>query len=226
MNNFYVYLDKRPDGTPFYVGKGTGRRARKLIRRNNPYHNNIVAKYGKENIIIEIVKDGMPESEAFDMEIYLISSLKESGFRLCNMSSGGEGPSNPSEETRRRMSIAQSKRTYPPEVRENMRRAQLGRKHPDEVKAKIGAGNKGKVLSEETKKKLHDANVGKIQSVDAREKNRQAQIGNKHALGNKFSKEVKIYLSSIRKGVPWSEARRLAQPKRYKKRGDIQNARC
>ena len=211
MNNFYVYLHKRPDGRTFYIGKGTGNRARKLLRKNNPHHHNIVSKYGKENILIEIFKDGLSEKEAFDLEVALISSFKQMGIRLCNMSSGGEGPSNPSEETRRRMSISQSKRTYDDAIREKMRLGQLGRKLPDEVKAKIGAGNRGKTVSESTKQKIREANIGKIQSLEAREKNRQAQMGNKRALGNKFSDEVRAYLSAKRKGKPWTENRRKAQ---------------
>ena len=140
MNHFCVYLHKRPDGSPFYVGKGTLYRAHRLLR-NNPHHRNIVTKYGTDNIIIEIVKDSLSESDAFSQEVALISELRTAGARLCNMTSGGEG-GIPSEETRLRMSEAQRKRApHPAAIIEKMRRAQLVRKHSEETKAKIRAGN-------------------------------------------------------------------------------------
>ena len=106
-----------------------------------------------------------------------------------------------------------------------MRRGQLGRKHSEGAKAKIGRAHRGKIVSEQTKEKLRIANLGKHQSLEAREKNRRAQIGNQRALGNKLNKEVRAYLSSIRKGVPWSDKRRQAYELRWGNSGDIQNAR-
>lgn len=210
MSAFCVYLHKRPDGSPFYVGKGTLERSRKVLRRNNPHHRNIVAKYGRDNIIIEIVATDLAESAAFALETETITSMRAAGERLCNLSDGGEGPSNPSAATRRRMSKAQRKREYTAEFAETMRRAQMGRKHTEETKKKIGEAHKGKMVSEETKRKLQEINLGKPQSPEAREKNRLAQFGNKHALGNKLSPATRELMSAARKGRPWSAKRREA----------------
>ncbi|MFZ2541952.1 MAG: hypothetical protein WAW75_09310, partial [Gallionella sp.] len=45
---FYAYIHCKPDGTPFYVGKGANGRIN-LMKRGG-WHQNIVDKYGAENI--------------------------------------------------------------------------------------------------------------------------------------------------------------------------------
>lgn len=61
---FYVYEHIRPDNnTCFYVGKGTGDRAYKSSR--NEHHDRIVKKYG---MIVKIIKDGLTEQEAYDLQ--------------------------------------------------------------------------------------------------------------------------------------------------------------
>lgn len=89
MKQFYVYIHKKPDGTPFYVGKGNARRVATL-HRDNKHHTNIVAKYGAENIIIEVTQC-ISEEQAFELEKIYIKQLKEDGYCLCNRTNGGEG---------------------------------------------------------------------------------------------------------------------------------------
>ena len=50
MNGIYAYIHCKPDGIPFYVGKGKYRRATYLGERNQ-HHKNIVNKYGPANIL-------------------------------------------------------------------------------------------------------------------------------------------------------------------------------
>lgn len=221
-NKFLVYVHKRPDGSPFYVGKGTLHRAKKILRVSK-YHRAVVDEFGRENIAFEILKSNLSEDEAFDFERQIIPQLKALGVDLCNRVDGGRSPTNPCEETRRMISEWHKGRPISAEVRENMRRGQLGRKHPEEVKLKIGAGNKGKFVSEETKEKLRLANVGKKLSEETKRKVGEASKGNHYALGNKFSPELKEYLSRKRKGVPWTESRRLAYDLRWgnKSAGDF-----
>lgn len=91
--HFCAYVHFKPDMTPFYVGKGSVKRAHDLKpKRRNDWHGRIVAKYGAENIIIET----MPcksEAEAFLRESLAIKALRITGVKLCNMTDGGEGAS-------------------------------------------------------------------------------------------------------------------------------------
>jgi len=101
---FYVYEHTRNDTNEiFYVGKGkegSGRASCKYGR--NQYWQNIVNKVGftVRKKIVEI-KD---EELSFLIEVERISQLRELGFKLCNLTDGGEGLSNPSAETRAKMS--------------------------------------------------------------------------------------------------------------------------
>lgn len=49
----YVYFHCLPDGTPFYVGKGVGKRS-ELMKRNY-LHAAIVRKHGKENVQVDVI---------------------------------------------------------------------------------------------------------------------------------------------------------------------------
>lgn len=108
MKQFYTYLHCKPDGTPFYVGKGNSDRAYRLDgSRKNQHHKNIVAKHGKENILVYIFPCES-EQQAFADEIKQIAQLRREGYELCNMTDGGEGLSGYicSDETKIKLSIA------------------------------------------------------------------------------------------------------------------------
>lgn len=78
---FYTYMWLREDGTPYYVGKGTGQRA---FRKGCPPHERIV------------VQDWPSEEDALHAERFLISFYgrkdKETGC-LINLTDGGDGTS-------------------------------------------------------------------------------------------------------------------------------------
>lgn len=88
MIEYYAYIHCRPDGSPFYVGKGTKRRAHWLKGRNN-HHQNIVNKYGIENISIGKIECSS-EKIALDLECGIIKCFNRMGIKLCNKTLGGE----------------------------------------------------------------------------------------------------------------------------------------
>jgi hypothetical protein len=81
---FYTYLWLREDGTPYYVGKGSGNRAYKDHR------------IGKAPLGRIVIYPADSEADAFESEIALIwyHGRKDLGLGcLRNFSNGGDGPS-------------------------------------------------------------------------------------------------------------------------------------
>lgn len=146
---FCVYLHCRPDGSPFYVGKGvSGRhRAFELKHNRNRYHQNIVAKYGKENIEVLVFRRDS-EQEALDTEIAWIKCLRDNGFKLTNMTDGGEGLSNPSDSVRQFLSKLHKGKKLSAEHKAKMSVSQKARY------SKVARENKSSKVSEETKEKM------------------------------------------------------------------------
>lgn len=90
---FCVYTHKKPNGDPFYIGKGLISRAYDFApSRRTEWHKNIVSKYGRTNILIEIVLCDS-EDHAFSVEKEKIKLARDLGFDLVNLTDGGEGRS-------------------------------------------------------------------------------------------------------------------------------------
>lgn len=83
-----TYAHYKPDGTMFYIGKGSVRRAYSRLGRNVVW-NRTVEKHG--GFKVEILGRWNTEQEAFDHEIFLIDTIKKMGIPLVNISSGGLG---------------------------------------------------------------------------------------------------------------------------------------
>jgi len=179
MSTIYgAYLHCRPDGTPFYVGKGTVTRMNRMCTRN-PYHTNITDKHGRGNILKGFMECST-EQIAFDLEMGIIKCLKRMGVRLANMSDGGEGPSGItawnkglkgvmptpwnkggaeySDAIRKKMSDSRKGRSYQDifgdkadEILEKRRTAMLGNNNP----------NANRDYTEADRKKMGDVNRGK-----------------------------------------------------------------
>lgn len=169
-----MYL--REDGTPYYVGKGRGKRVYSKARQ-------IPAPKEKSRIVF--FKQNLTEEEAFQHEIYLISlyGRKDNGTGILrNLTDGGEGASGvimseetkrkmseslkgrtPSEETRKKLSETAKGRIRSEETRKKLSEAMkgntwnIGRKHSEESRKKMSELAKGRIHTEETKKKMSDA---------------------------------------------------------------------
>jgi hypothetical protein len=109
---FYVYVLHRPNGEAFYVGKGIADRllhheaeARNTSRLTHKL--NVIRSLHRSGASIHYRFDGFfeDELEALARERYLIQAIGRHDLKLgplTNQTDGGEGTSNPSEESRQK----------------------------------------------------------------------------------------------------------------------------
>jgi hypothetical protein len=169
---FYTYAHINKDTNKiFYIGKGFENRYKSTDRRNSYWHN-IVSKH---DFNAEILAYWDTEKEALDHEMLLISCFKDMGYKLANMTDGGEGTSGYkhsletkikmskktlSEQTRKKIGLAHFGMKRSAEAKKNMSNAQksiLNRQRPpcsEETKQKISQKLKGRVMSEESRLKM------------------------------------------------------------------------
>ena len=138
--HYYTYAYLREDKTPYYIGKGKGSRIYRKTKRIKPPKDKSRVIYLKQNIT---------EEQAFKHEIYMISVFgrKDLGTGILhNRTNGGDGVSGAivSEETRKKISVANK-----------------GKTHSEEHIRKLSEVHKGHIVSEETKRKISEANKGR-----------------------------------------------------------------
>lgn len=146
-NDFYVYQYIREDGSPFYIGKGSKNR---INESHSPWLDIPAPKYR------EVIKDGLSEKEAFDLELKLIKHYRRK-------IDGG---------------ILENKKI-------SRWVAQAGWIHSKETKQKISKANLGKVRTENQKEnyskpksvehaeKIRQANLGRKNSKERNNKIRE-----------------------------------------------------
>jgi len=150
---FYTYLWLREDGTPYYVGKGSGRRAWSSHKGHRP---------PKERNRI-LVQEFPSEDDAFVAEKFLIKyygRFPEGCLR--NLTEGGEGVCGiaRTDEWRKKQSLSAKKRYQNPEEVKRLSESRRGHLVSTDTRQKLSDWNnkyspkRGKKLSEETRKKM------------------------------------------------------------------------
>jgi hypothetical protein len=150
-NKYYIYFHINPiKNEIFYVGKGTGYRAYRKTGRNKHWKN-VVNKYGYN---ITIIEDNLSYDIANDREKFYINKIGRMDLNngtLVNMTDGGDGTNNKSDE-----------------VKDKIRRSLIGRKHTQETKDKISKSKlgtkskfKGIPRTNEVKEKISKKLVGR-----------------------------------------------------------------
>ena len=154
---YYTYAYLREDGTPYYIGKGKGKRINQKCRRlfNLPPKGRRI-----------FLKQNLTEEEAFRHEKYMIAVFgrKDLGTGILrNFTNGGEGASGIkcSEQSRKKMSEAKRGKTLPEETKRKMSESHKGGTASEESRKKMSESRKGKTLPEETRKKMSLSKKGK-----------------------------------------------------------------
>jgi hypothetical protein len=144
--NYYTYAYLREDKTPYYIGKGRGKRIYSTKRR---------VKLSKDKSRIIFLKQNLTEEEAFKHEIYMIAVFgrKDLGTGILhNSTDGGEGASGAvrSLEFKENLRILNKNKILSEEHKKKISDAQKGNKNH----------NYGKSASKETKLKMSEAQRG------------------------------------------------------------------
>jgi hypothetical protein len=139
MIKFYSYLWLRRDTTPYYVGKGSGRRA--FIHADHGVH----CPADDSRILVFFHET---EAEAFESEKNFIRwfGRKDLGTGcLRNLTDGGDAPTNQGPITRQRQSEAAKRRAQTPEGRAHLIAA--GRKTDNSQRTAEHCAKLSKVLT-------------------------------------------------------------------------------
>ena len=173
QNNFYVYEHWRPDRDEcFYVGKGRGKRANAMYKRNK-HHQAIQEKLARLGMCVEvrIVASGLTEEEAFALEQERINFWRSENIDLANMTNGGEGTSgykpNITPEWRKKLSDAK-KGKAPLKAIEVSAALKRGKTHSPEHSRKISEAQKIRFKDPEVREKFRLASVGRVISDETR----------------------------------------------------------
>ena len=170
---FYTYAFLREDGTPYYIGKGSGNRCYVKCGRN-------VGMPPRERIIK--LKENLTEEDAFRHEVYLIAILPN----LHNLTDGGEGASGHKKTDEEKKALSERMKNnnpmFNPEVRERMRLSQTGKKQSQETidkRLETIRNNGGVKLTEEQREKISRGNRGKPKSEAHKQAMRAAWVRRK-----------------------------------------------
>lgn len=187
---YYVYAYIRQDGTPYYIGKGTDRRA------YAPHKKNIAVPKDRSRIVF--LEKNLSEVGALALErryIRWYGKKSDNTGILRNIGEGGEGHAGriPSEEQKRKQSVSMK-----------LRLQLFPRIMSEETKKKISETKKGRKLSEEHKRKISKGGKGRVVTEETREKLRKINSGiSRRGKGFKLSEETKTKMSNSKKGIKW-----------------------
>lgn len=153
---FYVYQYLREDGTPYYIGKGSGKRAYKKYSSKD-------IKPPKDQSRILIVESDLTEDAAFDLERKLIAQYGRIDLGtgvLHNKTEGGEGSSghkqrgwkwsDESKARRRGKGNPMFGKPTSEKQKETTSRIHTGRTHTAQSKQKRSEAMKGRFVGEKS----------------------------------------------------------------------------
>lgn len=180
MGLSYVYLLVDPQtSTPFYAGKGSGKRAWTHESRvrcgratGNPFKDAVISKILADDRVPSVVlfADGLTDSQALELERRVVEhyGVRAAGGSLTNLTPGGIDSSNTGRTrfakgctpwNKGKVGFKHSEATRAKMSKSRMGHTQnLGRKQSKEEIEKRAASMIGRTLSEETKAKIRATN--------------------------------------------------------------------
>ena len=146
-----------------------------LWNRQATHKTNWIQELANAGFDYEIcVLEECEEHELREKEIWWIAYGRACGWPLTNLTDGGDGLLNPSEETRAKLSQAASNRKLSEETKARIGAAGIGNthltghKHSDETRDRMSVAAMGKKLSPEHRAKIAIASTGRRHSVETK----------------------------------------------------------
>lgn len=194
-----------------YVGKGQCKRYLNHLKtlKANSYFKNKLKKIYKINFInfdiksyILIFRNNLLEQEALSLEKDLINKIGRFGLKkgpLTNLTNGGDGLSNPSDEVKKKISDTLTGRKVSEKTKQKIAKALkgkmagknnpfFGKHHSEKTKQRLSIVHSnntwalGNKLSEETKQKIRLCSLGGTHSEETKQKLSLLNKGKKHSL--------------------------------------------
>lgn len=185
MTQFYTYLWLRDNGTPYYVGKGFGKRAYSNSGRFTK------RPVDRARILVQLWES---EEKSLEMEKWYIALFgrKDLGYGvLHNLTDGGEGISG---------------LTHTMESKAKMSSAKKGKPLSEAHRARLSNAHKGRKFSEATLQIM--AEVGKLRNVDHLHTPESIEKRSKTHRGFKHTPESIEKMKVAQKGKTFSEETR------------------
>lgn len=204
----YVYTHAYPEsmgGYVFYVGKGTKKRIQvhehEARRGDTSYKCRVIRKIWRAGELVIKTKLAFfgTHEEAVLYEQALILLMKPCGH-LTNITDGGEGTCGRvnSEETRRKMSLAQKGKVCSEEHRRNLSEAKKGRVHSEETRRKMSLTRKGKSIGKRSEEHCRNMSLAQKGRTHSEESRRNMSEAHKGKSGRPHSEEARRKISEAR----------------------------
>lgn len=184
--DWYVYIHKKDDDTPVYVGIGKKAKFKRAFQKSgrNKIWGRILKKYPISSVVIYT---DLSHGEACEIEKTLIQHFGRIDLgtgTLCNLTDGGEGNCNT---------------VFTKERKEKIRLANTGRRHKPETIEKFKKRNQTEV----TKEKIRQQKIGLKASEATRNKMKVTNMKGINAAAKKIRKplidvETGVFYDSVR----------------------------
>lgn len=205
-NKFYVYKYLDENDVPYYVGKG---------KNNRAFEDHGVIPVPTDIKKIIIIEDNLTEEDAFskEKEFIILYGRKDLGNgSLLNKTAGGQGLSNPSIETKQKLS----------ENAKNGITGMLGKSHSEETKKKMSKSAKDRGFTCEQREKISESLRGRKEDPEVGRKRgkaiSEAKKGKPNGrIGHKHSEETKEKISQ-QKGWKHTESTKKIMSDKAKSR--------